>query len=305
LIVRESQFIEWIRRQSRFATHRVPIGPGDDCAAVRVGQQTVLVTTDQVLDGVHFRLAEHGPRAAGRKAMARNLSDVAAMAAEPVAAVASVALPRGLGRGDCEAIYHGLREAADPFDCPVVGGDVAAWDGSLAITVTVLARPGRIEPVRRSGAKPGQAICVTGSFGGAWRTKRHLEFTPRIAEARLLADRYELGAMIDVSDGLARDLAHVCEASGVGAELLAEAIPVHPDADVAGGDPLQAALGDGEDYELLFTLPGDSAESLLKDQPLEVVVTRIGTITDAENLILVGPDGSRRLVDPAGWEHAT
>ena len=296
--MREFEFIEWIRSQGAADAAAVPVGPGDDCAVVACGSERVLVTVDQVLDGVHFVLSDHGARAAGRKALARNLSDIAAMAAAPMGAVASVALPRGMQRADAEEIYHGLRDVGDEFGCPVVGGDVGSWDGALAISVTVFGRPGGIEPVLRSGATPGDAICVTGAFGGAWRTERHLTFTPRVREARDLADGYDLHAMIDVSDGLAADLAHLCTASSVGAEILAADVPVHPDA--VG---LDAALGDGEDYELLFTLPVEQASRVTADQPLDVPVTRVGTVTAESARTLVHPDGRREELKATGWEH--
>lgn len=303
--MRESQFIEWIRSQSGFDPAAVPIGPGDDMAAVEAGDERVLVTTDQVLDGVHFVLAEHGPRPAGRKAMARSLSDVAAMAAVPVCAVAAVAMPRGFGRGQAEELYHGLREPADAFGCPIVGGDVGTWDGPLALTVTVLARPGAGGTICRDGARPGDAICVTGSLGGAWRGRRHLEFTPRVREALALAAGWELHAMIDLSDGLSVDLAHVCEATGVGADVIAAQVPIHTDARLAD-DPLAAALNDGEDYELLFTLPQDARlEKLLACPPFEAPVTCIGRIIEPAGLWLTGPDGRGRRIEPGGWEHRT
>ncbi len=304
--MRENEFIEWLRSQQECDPAAVPVGPGDDCAVVMVGAERLLVSTDQLLDGVHFDLARHGPEAFGRKAMARALSDLAAMAALPLAAVATVSLPRGFSRTDAEAMHHGRRSVSDAFGCPVVGGDVGAWDSPAAMSVTVLGRPEGIEPVLRSGARAGDAVCVTGCFGGAWLTDWHLKFTPRIAEARRLAAECELHAMIDVSDGLALDLWRVCRASGVGAELSADAIPLRPNAP-AGRDiePLTAALGDGEDYELLFTLPAGQADRLLAEQPLAVPVTRIGTITEAEELTLTRGDGGRETLEPTGWEHRT
>jgi len=303
--MKEIPFLCWIRSQSVFDPFAVPVGPGDDMALVRPVTDDLLVTTDQLLDGVHIVLADHGPQAAGRKAMARGLSDVAAMAAEPVAAVATLALPPGFARADAEAVYLGLRAAAEPFDCPLVGGDVGSWGGPLAITVTVFARPGLREPILRSGAKVGDAVCVTGALGGAWRTTRHLTFTPRVAEALALADAFDVHAMIDLSDGLSVDLAHLAEASGLAAELLADALPIHADAKGLE-DPLAAALGDGEDYELLFTLSPDQADRLLAIQPLVVPVTRIGTIVEAAaGLTLIGADGRRQPLEPTGWEHQT
>ena len=310
--MRERKFIEWIEGQSRFDPDLVPVGPGDDCAVVAFGDERVLVTTDQVLDGVHFMLSEHGPRAGGRKAMGRSLSDIAAVGGVPVAAVATVALPKGASADDGEAMYAGLRELADEFHCPLVGGDVGAWDGGTVITVTVFGRcggaKGEVGPILRSGAKAGDAVCVTGELGGAWRTQRHLEFTPRISEGVLLGSRYRLRAMIDISDGLTTDLTHICEASRVSAEIFAADLPVHRDAREHTPDDsaaLRAALNDGEDYELLFTLPREQAAKLCKDQPLPVKVTRIGRILEGEGLTLVHRDGRREELEPCGWEHET
>ncbi len=303
--MQEASFIEYIRSLSDFDPAIVPVGPGDDMAVVRCGGQDLLVAADQVLDGVHFRLAEHGARAAGRKAMARNLSDVAAMAAEPLAAVATVVLPKGFSESDAKEIYAGLRELGDAFACPLVGGDVGTWDGAMTISLTILARPGAGGVVLRSGARVGDAICVTGALGAAWHTTRHLTFTPRVAEARILAGQYGPRAMIDLSDGLSVDLAHLCDASGVGADVHAPAVPIHPDARNRP-DPLASALGDGEDYELLFTLPQDQAERLLADKPLEgVAVTQIGTIVAAPARTLILADGRRVALAATGWQHNT
>jgi thiamine-monophosphate kinase len=301
--MRELDLIRWIRRRWKFDPRAVPVGPGDDCAVVRCGGEKLLVTTDQVLDGVHFILARDGPAAAGRKAMARNLSDIAAMAGRPLAAVVCAALPKGLSAADCKAIYSGMRRLGERFGCPVVGGDIGAWDGALAIGVTVLGTPGPRGAVLRSGAKPGDAVCVTGSLGGAWQARRDLRFTPRIAEAQRLAAACDLHAMIDISDGLATDLGHLAEESGVGAEVVAADIPVH-----RGAKGIEAALRDGEDYELIFTLPAGQAARLprlrLGARP-GVKVTRIGTIVRGGGLTLVHPDGRREKIKAKGWEHRT
>ena len=304
--MREFEFIEWIRGQARLDEEVVLVGPGDDCAVVKVGGEKLLITTDQVLDGVHFSITRHGPAAAGRKAAARNLSDIAAMAGEPLAMVATVAAPKGFSQNQAKRIYEGLRAAGDEFSCPLVGGDVAAWaepGGKLQVSVTLLGRAGGVEPVLRSGAAPGEAVCVTGQFGGAWRGRRHLSFPPRIAAARALAGGFGVTAMIDVSDGLAADLGHVVVASGVGAEVEAPAVPVHPDV-AERDDPLAAALFDGEDYELLFTLPAEAADRLIDEQPLETRVSRIGTIVAGQGMTLLR-GGKREVLHPGGWEHKT
>lgn len=306
--MRESEFIEWIRSQSNFDPAAVPIGPGDDSALVHCGGDDLLITMDQVLDGVHFVLAEHGPALVGRKAMARNLSDVAAMAALPLAATSSVALPKGFSQADARKLYQGMRDLGQEFSCPIVGGDVGVWGGPLAVSVTVVARPAGIRPIIRGGAKVGDAICVTGAFGGSLRSRRHLRFVPRIPEARKLASRCTIHAMIDVSDGLARDLEHICQASKVGADLLTDAIPIHADAKAPNLaiPPLEAALKDGEDYELLFAVPADQVDNLIQTQPLGAVkVSRIGTIVEGNAMTLVMADGKREKLDTRGWEHET
>lgn len=305
--VKESELIDWICSHNKLDPTAVPVGPGDDTAMVMCGNEKLLVTADQVLDGVHFNLAEHGPEAAGRKAISRNLSDVAAMAALPIGAVSTVAMPKGFSRQDAEALFRGMRTASDPFHCPLVGGDIGAWAGPLVLSVTVFARPAGIKPVLRSGAKPGDAICVTGNFGGAWKSKRHINFLPRINEARILACRHELHSMIDVSDGLAWDLEHICKASNVGAEIIADHIPIHREAkaDKTPGAPLTAALNSGEDYELLFTLPAAHAEELLKSQPLSVKISCIGNIVEGKGIVMVQPDGKKEELKPVGWNHQT
>jgi len=305
--MKEFEFIEWIRGQSHLDPAVVPVGPGVDTAVVMCGNEKVMITVDQLLDGVHFKLLEAGAKATGGKAMARSLSDVAAMAALPLGAVVSVALPKGMAREDAEDLYSGMRKVGEKFRCPIVGGDVGVWPGPLAIGVTIFARPAGIRPVLRSGAKVGDAICVTGSFGGAWKTTRHLKCIPRIHEARILASRHELRSMIDVSDGLASDLGHICKSSCVGAEINAAAVPIHADAKNDPSDPtgLRGALSDGEDYELLFTLPPNQAAALVGDQPLTVRVSRIGTIVAGEGMTLIRPDGQRESLAPRGWEHKT
>jgi thiamine-monophosphate kinase len=305
--MKELEFIDWIRSQSKLDPAAVPVGPGDDTAIVMCGSEKLLVTVDQVLDGVHFVLADHGPQNAGGKAMARSLSDIAAMAALPIGAVVTVAMPKGFAREDAEKLYHGLRKAGEKFRCPIVGGDIGVWGGPLAVSVTVFGRPAGIKPILRSGAKVGDAICVTGNLGGAWKSTRHLKFIPRVHEARILASRHEVHAMIDVSDGLAADLGHICAASGVGADIQADAVPIHLDLKAPAGNStaLMSALSDGEDYELLLALPPTHAEQLLRDQPLTVKVSRIGTVTEGKGLTLVHGDGRREAIDPRGWQHET
>lgn len=294
----EFDFIDWIKGRQR-ATPFVVVPPGDDLAVLKWpdADDLLLVGVDQVLDGVHLDSTLHSPRQIGRKVMNRNLSDCAAMACLPAAAVATVAAPRGVGVDYLKEMFLGLRDAADPFDCPVVGGDTASWPGKLAVTVTILGRSAGVQPVTRGGAKVGDWIYVTGSLGGSI-LGRHMTFEPRVALARQLAATGQITSMIDLSDGLSRDLAHICRLSGVGAWVHAAHVPIHADAVAMRGDghsPLEHALHDGEDHELLFTA------SERRDYPSSIL---IGQIVDDGGIVwLVQRDGTRQPLDPKGWEH--
>ena len=201
----EFDFIDWLRAQHK-PSEFVLVPQGDDLAVLKwPPDDLLLVGVDQVLDGVHFDSKIHSPRAIGRKVMNRNLSDCAAMACLPAAAVTTAALPRGIGLEYAKELYLGLRDAADPFDCAIVGGDTGSWDGKLVLTVTILGRSAGIAPITRSRAKPRDSIYVTGPLGGSI-LGRHLIFEPRVALARRLAATGRVTAMIDLSDGLGRDL---------------------------------------------------------------------------------------------------
>jgi thiamine-monophosphate kinase len=296
----EFDLIDWIRAQQR-KSDLVLVGPGDDLAVLKWDAHDLLIVgVDQVLDGVHFDSKKHSPRQVGRKVMNRNLSDCAAMACLPAAAVVSVALPADCGIDYAREIYRGLRDAADPFDCAIVGGDTGTWAGALAVSVTILGRSAGISPITRAGATAGQGIFVTGPLGGSL-LGRHLEFVPRVHLARLLAETGQISAMIDISDGLSRDIGHICRQSGVGAVIDAAKIPIHDDAmamfRLDHRPPLEHALHDGEDHELLFTT-GAAADDL---KPLDVI--QIGKTT-AEPGIWLETNGRREPLVPRGWEHA-
>jgi thiamine-monophosphate kinase len=307
----EFAFIDWLRRRTPSA-ERVLLGPGDDTAVLRwPNGADCLVTTDMLLEGSCFRLADTHPglpgagtaRQIGRKAMAVNLSDIAAMAGVPVAAVVSVGLPRQGGRALAEDLYAGLREMADAFATAIVGGDTNSWDGPLVINVTLLGEATPRGVVRRKGARPGDRLLVTGPLGGSLLGK-HLDFTPRVQEALALHAAVPLHAMIDISDGLAADLAHLCAESGVGAVLRAEAIPIADAARAMADDrsPLEHALGDGEDFELLFAVAPADAETLLRAPPVPGL-TLIGECLAEEELWLE-QNGQRRPLPPLGYVHS-
>jgi thiamine-monophosphate kinase len=299
----EFAYIDWLRRHTP-PDPRVFIGPGDDAAALRLTPDApCLITTDMLLEGSCFRLKEAGALRVGRKAMAVNLSDMAAMAGRPVAAVVSVGLPRQGGRTLAEELYLGLREVADVFDTAIAGGDTNSWDGPLVISVTLLGEATPRGPVKRSGARPGDWLIVTGPLGGSILGK-HLNFTPRVREALRLHEMASLHAMIDISDGLAADVAHLCTESHCGAVLRAEAIPISAAARQMGDDrsPLEHALADGEDFELVFAVSPEDGQRLLANQPVPgITLTHLGEcVTDG---LWLERDGKRQPLEPLGYVH--
>ncbi|MFP4223987.1 MAG: thiamine-phosphate kinase [Phycisphaeraceae bacterium] len=313
--MREQSLLDYVYQSNPALPGRVAIPPGDDMGAVRIGRELVLVTVDQVADGVHVDLASAGLARTGRKAITRNLSDVAAMAAKPAGAVAAVCLPRDFGDERAKALFDAMRETAEAFDCPLVGGDISMWAGRLIATVTIFADPAGVEPVQRKGAQVGDSIYVTGELGGSLEDVagcvHHLEFTPRIDLARKLASEAHTrpSCMIDLSDGIARDLPRICKASGVAAEIDSRLLPISPagrQASERTGQPAwRHAVGDGEDYELLMTAPPGA----LPPEVDGVAITEIGRIVAAEaggervTLRLTG--GETADLRELGWEHGT
>jgi thiamine-monophosphate kinase len=300
----EFEYIDWLRRRTP-AHARVLVGPGDDCAVLAPGGSPTLVTTDMLLEGSHFHLAEVGPRRIGRKAMAVNLSDIAAMGGRPVAAFVSVGLPRGAGTEVlAEELYLGLREMADAFDTAIAGGDTNSWTGGLVISVTLLGEPGPQGPILRRGARPGDWLLVTGPLGGSILGK-HLDFTPRVREAQQLQEHVSLHAMMDISDGLAADVHHLCEESGCGAVLLAENIPISEAARRLTDNlsPLEHALSDGEDFELAFAVAAEEGRRLVATQPIAGIrLAQVGIVT-VEKDLLMEEGGQCRPLAPRGYAH--
>ena len=278
----------------------VRIPPGDDLAAVRIGQETVLIGCDQVVEGRHYEPGT-APEQVGHKAVARNVSDIAAMAGQPVSCVVSCLLPKACGLERGKALLDGLRQAGQRFGCPVIGGDIALTeDGSEVINVTILGEPAGIEPVCRYGGQPGDFLYVTGRLGGSiygW----HLRFKPRVDIARDLAadSQYRPNAMMDLSDGLAMDLPRLAQASNCGAEVDLSLVPIGPAVDAPMRDAWRHAVGDGEDYELLI-----ACRQELPSQVQGVSLTRIGRLTSlSEGLIWRGHDGKPVDASGLGWQH--
>ena len=289
----------------------VLVGVGDDCAVLDLGvpEKLVLFKTDAVVEGVHFT-RETPPEKIGRKALARCLSDIAAMAGTPTAALVTIALPKDFDADFVAKIYAGLNALAEKQAVAIVGGETTTNPERILISIALLGTVARGKQILRSGAKVGDAIFVTGELGGS-RAEKHLEFEPRLAEARWLAEHFPVHALMDLSDGLAGDLPHILKASQVGAHLLKSAVPVSRAAKLqakAGSKSkpaFAAALTDGEDFELLFTIPSKHAVKLLdawKKKFPELKLSCIGRIVAGEGIVIRDKIGSHPL-NAHGYVH--
>lgn len=282
----------------------VVVGAGDDCAVLDAGvpDRLLLFKTDAVVEGVHFTSAAP-PEKIGHKALGRCLSDIAAMAGTPTAALVTIGLPRDFKPEFVEAVYVGLNALARRHDVAVVGGETTTNPGGIFISVALIGWVPRGKGVLRSGAEVGDALFVTGELGGSLAGK-HLDFEPRLVEARWLAQHFPVHAMLDISDGLAGDLRHILAASRVGAELLATSIPISREARLvakggASAKPaLLAALTDGEDFELLFTVASRDAVPVLdawRKRFPKLALTCIGKIKAGEGITIRDKNGARPL----------
>ena len=283
---------------------RTVVGVGDDCAVIDLGlpDRWLLFKTDAVVEGIHFAKTAP-PEKIGHKALGRCLSDVAAMAGAPTHAMITLALPENFDAGFVERVYAGIKLLAARHGVAIVGGETTTNPERMLISVCILGTVLKGKSPLRSSAQAGDAIFVTGELGGSAAGK-HLDFEPRLAEARWLADRFRIHAMMDISDGLAGDLRHILKASGVGAELLSEAIPVSRAAALASRaessakSPLLAALTNGEDFELLFTVAGGDAVPLLnawKKQFPGLRLSCIGRVTAEPRLTIRDRKGVQPL----------
>ena len=288
----------------------VIVAAGDDCAVLDLGApEYVLFKTDAVVEGIHFT-KEAAPERVGRKALARCLSDIAAMAGRPIAALVTLGLPAKFDVGEVDRLYAGLNSLATAHHVAIVGGETTTNPGGVLVSIALLGTVDKSRCALRSGARAGDAVFVTGKLGGSIQGK-HFDFEPRGREAQWLAAQFEIHSMIDLSDGLATDLRHVLKASGVGAELLSPAIPISAEAKLAArGEssakpPLLAALTDGEDFELLFTLSGRQAVPLMdawKEQFPNLPLSCIGRITAEHGLRIRDKNGIRPL-NVHGYTH--
>ena len=297
--------------QSLPTNQSVVTGAGDDCAVLDLGvpEKLILFKTDAIVEGIHFT-RETPPEKIGRKALARCLSDIAAMAGTPTAALATLALPKDFEADFVAKIYDGLNALAEKYAVAIVGGETTTNPERILISIALIGTVPRGRQILRAGAKVGDAIFVTGELGGSLAEK-HLEFEPRLAEARWLAENFSIHALMDLSDGLAGDLPHILNASKVGAQLLKSAIPVSRAAKLrtkensSAKPAVLAALTDGEDFELVFTLASQDAVKLLdawKKKFPGLKLSCIGKIVAGEGILLRDKIGSHKL-NAQGYVH--
>jgi len=312
----------------------VRLGIGDDAAILDTRNLETVLTVDLLTEGVDFILDEVDPQLIGRKALAVNLSDLAAMAAVPVAVLVAVALPKCCAETIAPHLLEGVMPLLHKYNVALIGGDTNTWGGGLVISVTAIGRVTERGSLKRSGAKPGDRILVTGTLGGSILRHQFL-FEPRVHEALHLNEHYRINAAIDISDGLSLDLARLAAESHVGAIIDAHHVPISDDAKelaekktatssspmplacAADSDclsplvyhrsPLERALYDGEDFELLLAVPPDEAERLIAIQPLLSLMgtqlTDIGEFTAAPGQWLRNQNGNMQKITPQGFVH--
>jgi thiamine-monophosphate kinase len=323
----EFGLIRRIRERVRGTGRGVVLGIGDDTAVLRVRKGwEILLTTDALVEETHFRLKYTPMESLGWKALAINISDVAAMGGIPRACTVSLALPEQWRVEDVDRFYEGLNRCARAYGCEVVGGDTVGSSGPCFISVTLLGEVEAGRAFRRGGAREGDLIFVTGSLGGARSglevletgsdteefsdsVSRFLEPKPRLEEARGLMRCQGVHAMIDISDGLASELGHLCESGSVGCLIEERKIPVLDEAEIwcrrCKKDPISFVLGSGEEYQLLFTVESRAYEEQ-KAHPLlreGGVSTVIGRITEGSKRILISREGRHRRLESEGWDH--
>jgi thiamine-monophosphate kinase len=329
VVIAEKALIVQVRRMAARAKNpAIQTGIGDDCAVLRLlpgrrkergeeKEKDTLVTTDFTLEGIHFRRDWHPAESVGHRCLARGLSDIAAMGGEPVAAFLSLALPRELPQSWVGRFARSLISLAERYNVTLAGGDTAESPNGVLADIVVVGTTPKGKALLRSGARPGDRIYVSGELGGSaaavrqMRKKptrklnpreypRHFFPEPRLELGRVLREKGLASAMIDTSDGLSTDLAHICEESGVGAELQAEDIPRASVGKPAREVDLQFALHGGEDYELLFTAPRGKR---IPPRIAGIPVTHIGHVTRQRKIFLRNKGGVRYELEPLGWEH--
>ncbi|WP_310600701.1 thiamine-phosphate kinase [Desulfobulbus sp.] len=328
----ERQIIDHIAALTDQKDARLIKGIGDDCAVVaKDGRLVWLLTMDTVIEGVHFDLAFHPPEQLGRKVVSVNVSDIGAMGGRPVFALLSIGMPKTFDPAWFQAFARGLTDGCREYGCLLIGGDTVASPQGFNCTLTVIGEAVAERVIYRSGARPGDTVWVSGPLGLAAAglellrrqldgagdgfaplLARHLDPTARVDLGRRLGESGLVHAMMDLSDGLATDLAHLCKQSGVGARIAAWELPLLPAlveaARLVGADPEQWAIGGGEDYELLFTAPAEARDRLLElGRQCGLAPTPVGTVVEREGVVLLRrrADGTceERGIAYQGFDH--
>jgi len=297
----EDQYLKSLFQKLSFPAE-VIVPPGDDCAVFKAGGQLMVVAVDQVVEGTHY-LPKTAPGLIGRKLLARNLSDLAAMGASPLYALVSSATDASKSQEWLSQFHDGIIQLADQFQTAVIGGDLAGKTSSNAASLTIIGTLSEAFICRRSTASAGEVLMVTGSFGNSFLTEHHLNFIPRIHEGCWLAEQGYAKAMIDVSDGLLKDAARLADASSLSLKIDENSIPRRWSNKLETS--LHKALTEGEDYELLFTCPQDKYNQLLRYWPFkEVKLTCIG-LCIAQQEFSVLDHNNRNLSElyPGGYDH--
>jgi len=325
----EFGFIRSIQEGCHYSSKGIIEGIGDDCAVIGPYDGHVfLMTTDMLVEDIHFLLGKISPEDLGHKAMAVNLSDIAAMGGTPLHAVISIGIPKSMEITVIHAIYNGLKGICGQYGVNILGGDTSSSPENLIINVAVLGQAPEKEVLYRKGAKPGDRVYVTGTLGDSAgglkllrdemkapeRTasiliREHNRPVPFLEAGRVIARSQLAGAMIDVSDGLIADLGHICEKSGVGARLARAAIPISDEvrllAETNGLDPYELALYGGEDYRLLVTVPEGNAEAFegLFHRGDPCHIHELGEITRKDGIQMIMENGSKKSLRVKGYDH--
>lgn len=303
----EREFIEWLRERHKESKHcdKLQIAIGDDAAVFSPAQHDLVVASDSIADGTHFDCSKHSLRRIGRKAIAVNLSDVASMGGRAKYATLSFFVPRCFSIEEVKEIFNGAADIADSYSVTIIGGDTNSWDGRLVVGANVIGECRNV-PWKIGNAKPGDAILVTGCFGGSI-LGHHLDFEPRCDLANHFSASGAIHAATDVTDSLSIDLAQMCRLSGVGAEIELANVPISDAASRLAKDgsqrkPIEHALYDGEDFELLFAIDGERVDEILKDDKFGDLFTVIGKFVSGSKIVVIDGLNSRDLfID--GYRH--
>lgn len=320
--LRERELVSSIRKEFSAKRRDLVLGIGDDAAVVRGAGGLWLLTTDLLIEDVHFITSLHPPHYLGRKSLNVNLSDIAAMGGRPKFALLGLALRKGLGGAWVRGFFGGLKAAAGEAGVALIGGDISAAK-RIVVSITIIGEAG--SPIRRSGARPGDLIFVSGCLGDAAAGLRllrrgcrlgklklsqadcllraFLDPVPQLALGQALSRLKAASSMIDTSDGLSVDLLHLCEESGTGAEIELGLLPLSPAIRALEKKPERLALHGGEDYQLLFASSPDKVAGILSLQK-KFTFHRIGRMTDRKGIFTIDREGRRRLLKAKGYEHS-